>query len=341
MIHKYELQFEIWKNHPTYENYCGSSLGHVKNVKTDKLLLGYKDVYGYIKIALPNNIRISLHKFIYECFNGIIDSSKYDIDHIDNDKESYDYNFLRNLQALTRKDHGVKTADQNIDILKKPRPSKRNVYRIKIKNNVEIERIIYDTVVDAGKELDGGQPDQIIDCCNGKLESHKGYMWEWVKLNDLEGEYWVSLRNPKYDRCMVSNLGRVEHRGFRTFGSNHGPYLVKHLKNVSYYVHNLVCIAFYGEAPSPTHTADHIISSEKTNNKIENLRWATKIEQTNNRIGMKKVQCLDKNDILIKIYNSQYEAARELNIKAAHHIYDVCVGRRKHCCGFKWNFVVE
>ena len=63
-----------------------------------------------------------------------IDSSKYDIDHIDNDKESYDYNFLRNLQALTRKDHGVKTADQNIDILKKPRPSKRNVYRIKIKN---------------------------------------------------------------------------------------------------------------------------------------------------------------------------------------------------------------
>jgi len=44
-----KLQFEIWKNHRTYVNYCGSSLGHVKNIKTDKLLFGYKDLYGYIR----------------------------------------------------------------------------------------------------------------------------------------------------------------------------------------------------------------------------------------------------------------------------------------------------
>lgn len=339
MIHKYESQFEIWKIHPIYNNYCGSSLGYVKNIKTNKLLLGHKDFYGYIKISLPS-IRISLHKFIYECFYGIIDSSKYDIDHIDNDKTSYDYNFLRNLQALTRKEHGIKTADQNIDILKNPRVSKKSLYRIKIKNELEIERIIYNTAVDASKEING-QTCKIIDCCNGKMQSYKDYIWKWVELDDLKGEYWVSLRDSKYDRCMVSNLGRLEHRGFRTFGSNHGPYLVKSLKNVSYYVHTLICTAFYGEAPSLIHTADHIISTEKTNNKIENLRWATKFEQSHNRIGMKKILCLDKNDLLIKIYNSQYEAARELEIKAAHHIYDVCVGRRKYCCNFKWKFLDE
>lgn len=140
---------------------------------------------------------------------------------------------------------------------------------------------------------------------------------------------------------MISNMGRIEHKGFRTFGTTHGPYLTKKINNIHYYVHNLVCIAFHGEPPSSTHTADHIISKEKSNNKIENLRWATKIEQTNNREGMKKIQCFDKNDVLIKIYNSQKEAARELNIKAAHHIQDVCVGRRKYCCGFKWKFLDE
>lgn len=131
MVDKYELQFEIWKQHPVYENYCGSSLGNVKNIKTDKLLFGYKDLYGYIKLSFTNKIRIPLHKFIYECFYGIIDSSIYDIDHIDSDKTSYDYNFLRNLQPLTRKDHSIKTHDQNSDIVKKPRILKKKIYRKK------------------------------------------------------------------------------------------------------------------------------------------------------------------------------------------------------------------
>lgn len=42
-------------------------------------------------------------------------------------------------------------------------------------------------------------------------------------------------------------------------------------------VHKIVATAFYGEQPSPSHVVDHL-DTNRRNNRVENLRWATRLE---------------------------------------------------------------
>lgn len=43
------------------------------------------------------------------------------------------------------------------------------------------------------------------------------------------------------------------------------------------YVHRLVCMAFHGEQPSPSHEVAHA-NGDKIDNRPSNLRWATRLE---------------------------------------------------------------
>ncbi len=57
-------------------------------------------------------------------------------------------------------------------------------------------------------------------------------------------------------------------------------------------VHRIVATAFHGEAPSPDHVVDHI-DTNRQNNRPENLRWLTKLENIlNNEITRKKVEMI-------------------------------------------------
>lgn len=68
----------------------------------------------------------------------------------------------------------------------------------------------------------------------------------------------------------------------------HGYPTTVHQKKI-YRVHYLMMISFIGPPPSPDHTVDHICKydgdwqRERSDNRLENLRWATKAEQTKNR----------------------------------------------------------
>lgn len=57
-------------------------------------------------------------------------------------------------------------------------------------------------------------------------------------------------------------------------------------------VHRIVATAFHGEAPSDQHVVDHI-DTNRCNNRPENLRWLTKLENIlNNEITRKKVEMI-------------------------------------------------
>ena len=60
------------------------------------------------------------------------------------------------------------------------------------------------------------------------------------------------------------------------------PYFFVRFRNKKFSVHRLVCRTFKGAPPTPTHTVDHI-DGDPTNNSADNLRWATKREQSLNR----------------------------------------------------------
>ena len=54
-------------------------------------------------------------------------------------------------------------------------------------------------------------------------------------------------------------------------------------------VHRIVCTAFNGDAPSPQHVVDHI-NTNRQDNRPENLRWLTKLENAlNNPITVKRI----------------------------------------------------
>ena len=88
------------------------------------------------------------------------------------------------------------------------------------------------------------------------------------------------------------------------------------LGKVRKYAHIVSCLAFHGPKPSPTHTVDHIDRNWK-NNKISNLRWASKSLQIQNRTNVRKkgVRVVYKTPTNSVSFMSVVEAARYFGIK--------------------------
>lgn len=94
-----------FKEHPVHKGYYASRDGTVIG-RSQKQIKG-SDHLGYKRLDLKTKAKF-LHVFVYECFNGAIDSNVFDIDHIDSNKDN---NRLTNLQALTKAQHRQKTQD--------------------------------------------------------------------------------------------------------------------------------------------------------------------------------------------------------------------------------------
>lgn len=113
---KFNLNDDDWKQHPTHKNYFGSKFGLVVNGKTKKII-GCVEYDGYIRVSV-NNEKIYSHRFIYECFNGLIEDETLVINHI-NEKKSD--NRIENLELITQGENHFKSSQKN-NIRMKPRP---------------------------------------------------------------------------------------------------------------------------------------------------------------------------------------------------------------------------
>ena len=169
-------------------------------------------------------------------------------------------------------------------------------------------------------------------------------------------EIWIIVRDqPEYE---VSNMGRLRRlvRPNNMLGSeihNNG-----YIKFNNKGIHRFVGIAFI---PNPTKkpTVDHYKSDEKSNNRVDNLRWATYEEQSKNKtktprnitrlVSSRAVWRCDKNTSeKLEYYETVTDAAQWIcDHKASHkgdniiaglksHVSRVAQGRRNHAHGFKW-----
>ena len=84
----------------------------------------------------------------------------------------------------------------------------------------------------------------------------------------------------------------------------------------TFLVHRLIAIAFLGPAPSSSHTVDHL-NQDSSDNRVSNLRWATKSQQSLNR-GKREVQRTANRVVLIapngesQTYSSALAAAKAI-----------------------------
>ena len=93
---------KIYYIHPVYNQYCVRKSGKVFNCETMNQIIGSKRYNGYVKVTLKIDNKkqktIMAHRFIYECFYGIIPNGKV-IDHINDIKDD---NRIKNLQIMTQ-----------------------------------------------------------------------------------------------------------------------------------------------------------------------------------------------------------------------------------------------
>ena len=172
-------------------------------------------------------------------------------------------------------------------------------------------------------------------------------------------EIWkpVTVDGEIYENYEVSNMGRVRSLNYggrtgvvkmlkpsvRTDGYLQVG-LQKGGKQKMCLVHRLVAYAFI-ENDNPTEKTDiNHINEIKTNNRVENLEWVTRKQNTNHGTRNERVaKILSKKVICVEtgiIYESTIEVERKTGLDQSS-ICRCCKGKQKTCGKFHWEYVKD
>ena len=200
----------MWKTHPINSNYQANELGEIKsltygNKNKEKILKQSKTNRGYLIVAINGKTTYS-HRFIWECFNGIIESGMT-IDHINTCRTD---NRLENLKKCTKDEN-----NHNEMTLKHLRESSA---KYKGKKVLKLDKLTneilgwYPSLSEAAKQ-NKTEKRYIRWVCVGKngYKTCAGYKWKFT--NDCYtckwGKWWITecegdfcdLENEKVSEC--------------------------------------------------------------------------------------------------------------------------------------------
>lgn len=166
-----DLPEEQWVDVINNENYLVSSLGRIRNKKTNNLLHP-SDTCGYYKVRLSNNGKVTdwlIHKLVYQSFNNLKEiPNNYCINHIDGNKHN---NKLNNLELISLSEN-VNQAYYKQKINSNIKPINQFSLNGELLNSFpsgrEASRIL---------KIDSSS---IIKCCRGKLKTTGGFIFKYA-----------------------------------------------------------------------------------------------------------------------------------------------------------------
>ena len=107
---KIQIKKCVYNIHPVYDLYAADENGNIINIVKKVPMKWHGRCDGYLqccvrKYAQKSQKTYFIHRFVWECFNGIIPEDKV-IDHINNIKDD---NRLCNLQLMTQQEIGKRS----------------------------------------------------------------------------------------------------------------------------------------------------------------------------------------------------------------------------------------
>ena len=260
--------------HPVYPKYS-------YDAESDKILgsRGALKLTPNIRGSIPVTVSLDkesrkktyFHLFKYECMYQEIIPEGFEIDHRDGNPRN---NAIENLQCLSKKDHGTKTAIDNPD--RGAKVGKTQGLSGVAKNSATGNQVIFDSINDLSRKIETS-PANIHRFLKKGESPPRGYDEITFDTNYIENETWKI--HPIHD-LEVSDFGRVKDGKRETYGSLDGHLEYRMFSGKR--VHILVLETFISMRPSPSHTGDHI-NNNTQDNRVTNLRWATPSEQSLNQ----------------------------------------------------------
>ena len=107
-----EFDGKLFFQHPVYTDYYASSDGEIYSTNRNRLMNFNLDKQGYLKVGPRKDGKqkiTSVHRFVYECFHGII-PDQMQIDHINHVKTD---NRIENLRLVNRSENCRNRAKHN------------------------------------------------------------------------------------------------------------------------------------------------------------------------------------------------------------------------------------
>ena len=185
----------VYSVHPIYDLYAGSKDGNMINIIKRVPYKGNKTHNGYLnfcvrKHAQPGQKSYLVHRFIWECHNGVIPEGKV-IDHINNDKED---NRLCNLQLVTHQQNCEKSAkDRDFTFFRQNCEYRKCVKAI----NKNTNEVTYYNSMYAVQQHIGINVGIVKMVCEGLNHCKSGvsrkdghsYAFQYIKQDDLPENY--------------------------------------------------------------------------------------------------------------------------------------------------------
>ena len=210
-----EINNCVYKVHPVYNLYASDENGNIIHLVKQVPSIGQKHKSGYMLCMVRKHRQngqkcYSVHRFVYECFNGTIPDGKV-IDHVNNIKDD---NRLCNLQLMTHQENCKKSAKRrDYTFAAKNHQNKKCV---KATNSDTNEVSYYNSMYAVQQHLgiNAGIVKMVCEKINGcktgisKIDNHS-YKFEYVNKQDMPDNYKKSV-NRRPNRVPVED--KKKHR---------------------------------------------------------------------------------------------------------------------------------